>query len=142
MCWVLSPGAERLPLVDANSRPDIFCFCKLLPYFSCLATVCNTPGSVSLILHGQTSTPPKPQGEVALISQITGNLVLGSASSRSQAGNKLKLHSFGKWATLEKPQIPGLGPVSINHFSHGLSWEPKEPGEQVSVLSSHMKAGL
>lgn len=75
---MLSLGAERPPLVvDANSRLDIFCFRKPLPYFGCLATVCNTLESVSLILHGQTSTPPKPQGEVALISQITGNLVLG-----------------------------------------------------------------
>lgn len=70
-------GAEAPPLVNANSRLDILRFYKLLPYLGCLATVCNALGSVSLILRGQTSTPPKPQGEVALISQITGNLVLG-----------------------------------------------------------------
>uniref|UniRef100_A0A8C9LEB9 BHLH domain-containing protein n=1 Tax=Pavo cristatus TaxID=9049 RepID=A0A8C9LEB9_PAVCR len=49
----------------------------LLPYLGCLVAVCNVFGSVSLILHGQTSTPPKPQGEVALISQLAGSLVLG-----------------------------------------------------------------
>lgn len=70
-------GAERPSLVDANSRLDISCFFKLLLYLGCLETVCNTLGSVSLILRGQTSAPPKPQGEVALISQITGNPVLG-----------------------------------------------------------------
>lgn len=71
------PPVLSLPFGNVNPRRALFCFSALLPYLGCLVAVCNVFGSVSLILHGQTSTPLKPQGEVALISQLAGNLVLG-----------------------------------------------------------------
>ena len=66
-----------LPFENVNPRRVLFCFSELFPYLGCLVAVCNVFGSVSLILQGQTSTPLKPQGEVALISQLAGSLVLG-----------------------------------------------------------------
>ena len=71
------PPVLSLPFGNVNPRRALLCFSALLPYLGCLVAVCNVFGSVSLILHGQTSTPLKPQGEVALISQLAGNLVLG-----------------------------------------------------------------